>query len=163
MKGRRGPKSVGRYVGMISRFGRRYFAAIMEPLDLPELAFPLLMRLTHRDAMSQDELADSHLVDKSTVVRTLARMEEAGLVRREVDEEDRRVKRVHATERAMALTGQIRKALRAWNQMLLDGFEQDERDEVLQYLQRMAENAREHWDDLLEDPVSRLEMPENDD
>ena len=162
MKERRGPKSVGRYVGMISRFARRYFAALMEPLDLPEVAFPLLMRLTHRDAMSQDELADSHLVDKSTVTRALARMEEAGLVIREVDEQDRRIKRVKATDRAMALTGQIRKALRAWNERLLDGFEEDEREQVLAYLQRMAENARTHWDDLAEDPVSKLELPDED-
>lgn len=161
MKKRRGPKSVGRYVGMIHRFARRYFVALMEPLDLPEVAFPLLMRLTHHDALSQDELADSHLVDKSTVARTLARMEEAGLVTREVDEQDRRIKRVQATERALALTDQIHEALRAWNERLLDGFEPHEREQILGYLQRMADNARTHWDDLAEDPVSKLTLPDD--
>jgi DNA-binding MarR family transcriptional regulator len=147
---------------MVHRFSRKFFATLLEALDLPEVAFPLLMRLLHHDAMSQDELADGHLIDKSTVARTIVRMEDAGLVIRETDEADRRVKRVRLTERARALEPQIRRALEAWEERLLEGFGPDERDRVLDYMQRMAGNARKHWDLLESQPDLRLSLPDEE-
>ncbi len=138
----------GRYIGAIHRFARRYFAAQMEGLGLPPGAFPLIFRLLRRDNVSQDELADDFLVDKGTTARTLARLEEAGLITRSVDEEDRRVKRVRVTDRAREMAPDIRAAARAWNDKLLDGFSPEEREMALSFLQRMTENARHHWQDV---------------
>jgi len=135
-------------VGAIHRFARRYFAAQMEGLGLPAGAFPLIFRLLRRDNVSQDELAGDFLVDKGTTARTLARLEEAGLITRSVDQEDRRVKRVRVTERAREMAPEIRAAARAWNDKLLDGFSPDERELALSFLQRMTDNARRHWKDI---------------
>lgn len=130
------------------RFARRYFAAAMEHLGLPATAFPLIFRLLRHDNVSQDELADDFLVDKGTTARTLARLEQAGLITRTVDEHDRRVKRVRVTDKAREMAPEIRAATRAWNDLLLDGFSPEERELALSFLQRMADNARRHWADV---------------
>ena len=129
----RHPENVGHCVGMIHRFARKFVSRLLQPLDLPEVAFPLMMILSHHDAMSQDELADTHLIDKSTVARALTRMEDAELVSRSVDPGDRRVKRVEITERGAELADQLREVLDTWNERLL---------------QHLARNAHRHWDDL---------------
>ncbi|MGC9317516.1 MAG: MarR family winged helix-turn-helix transcriptional regulator [Armatimonadota bacterium] len=147
---KRGPRTAGRYVGALHRFARRYFAAQMSRLGLPPTAFPLILRLLRRDNVSQDELAGDFLVDKGTAARTLAKLEEAGLVTRTVDEEDRRIKRVRVTEKARELEPEIMAAARAWNEKLLDGFSAEEKEAALAYLQRMTRNARAHWEDVAE-------------
>jgi DNA-binding MarR family transcriptional regulator len=143
----RGPKTAGRYLGALHRFARRYFALEMEQMDLPPVAFPLLMRLRHRDNASQEDLVDDFLVDKGTVARTLATLEDAGLVSREVDPDDRRIKRVSVTQRGREIANDLKAVARRWDGKLMDGFSEEEREQLLEFLARMKDNAKRHWDD----------------
>lgn len=143
----RGPKTAGRYLGALHRFARRYFAVEMEKMDLPPVAFPLLMRLKHRDNVSQEDLVDEFLVDKGTVARTLANLEDAGLVTREVDPDDRRVKRVSVTDRGREVAGDLKAVARRWEGKLLEDFSEQEREQLLEFLARMKDNAKRHWHD----------------
>ena len=140
----------GRYLGAVHHFSRRYFTAQMECLGLPPLAFPLLLHLLRHDNISQDELAGEFLVDKGTVARTMAKLEKARLVTRNVDEHDRRIKRVRITDKARKLRPKFHAAGHAWDEKLLDGFKSEERRVVLTFLKRMTENAQKHWEDLLD-------------
>jgi DNA-binding MarR family transcriptional regulator len=149
MKHEKRPRPAGRQVGAIHRFSQRYFAAQMERLGLPPTAFPLISRLLRHDNVSQDEIAGHFLMDKATITRTLAKLEQAGLITRTVDEDDRRVKRVQVTEAARALEPQIRAVARQWSELLLDGFTPEEREQALAYLERMTANARAHWADAV--------------
>ncbi len=160
MKPGHGPRSAGRYVGAIHRFAQRHFAAEMERLGLPATAFPLIMRLLRRDGSSQDELADDFLVDKATAARTVARLEEAGFVTRVVDEADKRIKRVYVTDRAREREREVHAAAEAWSEMLLDGFTAEERQATVEYLQRMADNARRHWGDVPHAPCGGAREPD---
>jgi len=119
----------------------------MEQLDLPPVAFPLLMRLRRRDDVSQEDLVDDFLVDKGTVARTLANLEDAGLVSREVDPDDRRIKRVSVTDRGREVAGDLRAVARRWDGKLMEGFSDEERAELMDYLARMKDNAKRHWHD----------------
>ena len=119
----------------------------MEQLDLPPGAFPLMLRLRHRDNVSQEDLVSDFLVDKGTVARTLAHLEDAGLVAREVDPDDRRVKRVSITEKGREVAEDLRAVARRWDRKLTEGFTEEEREQILDYLARMKDNARRHWDD----------------
>ncbi len=123
----------------------------MERLGLPPTAFPLLHRLLRHDNVSQDDLSDDFLVDKGTTARTLAKLEKAGLITRTVDEQDRRIKRVRVTERAREMEAEFRAIARAWSDKLLEGFTDEEREAALSYLERMAENARRHWENIRSD------------
>ncbi len=120
----------------------------MEQLGLPSTAFPLMVRLLWEDDISQEELADDFLVDKGTIARILARLEEAGYVTRSVDAKDKRVKRVRVTDKAREIAPVLHAARRAWDGKLLDNFTPDEKQMVLGFLERMAENSQEHWGDL---------------
>ncbi len=51
------------------------------------------------DGQRQQDLAISTIKDKGTVARSLKQLETAGIIKRTVDPEDRRQKRIHLTEK----------------------------------------------------------------
>jgi DNA-binding MarR family transcriptional regulator len=120
----------------------------MERLGLPREAFPLIVQLLREDDVSQDELVNEARIDKGTVARHLMTLEEAGLVRRIIDDEDRRVKRVHVTDRARDVEPKIELVVKAWGEKLMDGFAPEEKSTALGFLRRMAENVRQHWEEV---------------
>ncbi len=130
----------------------------MECLGLPRVSFPFLLPLLRQDGVSQDDLADEIRVDKATVARHLMILEEAGLVTRIVDEHDRRVKRVSVTDKVREAEPEIKAVLKAWSDKLMEGFTPEEKSAVLGFLRRMAENARQHWEEIDEAPKSNLQQ-----
>lgn len=74
----------------------------------------VLARLARRPGCTQTELAEMMEVERATAGRLLDRLEENGLVRREADPDDRRVRRVYPTstaESGQAKMGEIADSL----------------------------------------------------
>lgn len=59
----------------------------------------LLSDIVLADGQRQQDLAISTIKDKGTVARSLKQLETAGIIKRTVDPEDRRQKRIHLTEK----------------------------------------------------------------
>lgn len=73
-------------------------AAAIEPLDLELAHYDVLSNVLHSPGVTQQVLAQRLLVAKSNVSVLLASLERRGLVRRQEDESDGRVRRVFLTE-----------------------------------------------------------------
>jgi DNA-binding MarR family transcriptional regulator len=67
----------------------------------------VLLFLWARDGMSQAELARVVAIEPPTMVRTIDRMVRDGLVTRAPDPEDRRISRIHLTDRGRALRDEL--------------------------------------------------------
>ncbi|MFP3904448.1 MAG: MarR family winged helix-turn-helix transcriptional regulator [Armatimonadota bacterium] len=134
----------GRYLGMLHSFTRRYFSRAMDEYDLPGKSLMFLGYLSRHDGASQDDIASHFLFNKGYVARTLSRLEDAGLVTREVDEEDRRINRVHLTDEGRKMRKKLKGVGRKWSDQLTAGFSAEERKQLLEYLARMAENAADY-------------------
>lgn len=88
---------------MLSRAHRGYAAQLLRELGLHPGQEHLLMELYDRDGQTQSELLDSVGLDHSTVSKALSRMEQAGLLKRERAEHDRRVVVVWLTDAGRAM------------------------------------------------------------
>ena len=77
-----------------------------------------LALLYEQDGRTQDEMAEAYTVDRAATTRSLQGLEKKGLVRREVDTFDRRIRRVYLTEKAM----QYRTAIRRMADDLADAY-----------------------------------------
>lgn len=75
----------------------------LKPLDLSVAQHDVLTALHHEDGLSQQRLAEKLLVVKSNVTALLARLEKRELIRREVDAQDARVRRVYLSPEGWAL------------------------------------------------------------
>ena len=75
----------------------------LKPLDLSVPQHDLLAAVHADDGLVQQHLSKKLLVVKSNVTALLTRLEARGLVRRETDARDARVKRVYLTDEGRAL------------------------------------------------------------
>lgn len=100
----------------------------------------ILRYLNKRDHWMQKELADACEISAATVSNLLSKMEEAGLITRTADQDDKRAGSICITEAG-------RKAINAWNEECitieaqgLEGFSEDEKEAFADYLSRMYKN-----------------------
>lgn len=97
-----------------------------------------LALLYEQDGRTQDEMAEAYTVDRAATTRSLQGLEKKGLVRREVDTFDRRIRRVHLTEKAM----QYRTAIRRMADALFEGMSEEEVKAFMEQVETMGQRAR---------------------
>lgn len=89
---------------LTNRVGRQLSRLLLEQMSFegfqPQSThMGLIADLIENDGLRQQDLAISTIKDKGTVARALTGLEEGGMIRREVDKEDRRQKRIFLTDK----------------------------------------------------------------
>ena len=87
---------------------RKAFDRRASALGVTRAQWKVLFRLTRFPGMRQVELADMLEVEPITLCRIVDRLEEAGLVERQRDPDDRRAWRLQATEQAKPLVEKLK-------------------------------------------------------
>jgi MarR family transcriptional regulator for hemolysin len=101
----------------------------------------VLLSIVQGKPGSQLDLARAVGIEGPTLTRHLDGLEEAGLVVRRRDPDDRRAIRVELTEAGERLFAELRDAAIAFNGKLTAGFDPVELDQLHALLDRLAENA----------------------
>jgi MarR family transcriptional regulator for hemolysin len=128
-------------IGETAHALRKAFDRHAVGLGVTRAQWKVLFRLTRMPGLRQVELADMLDVEPITLCRIVDRLEEAGLVERSRDPEDRRAWRLHVTARAQPL---IEKLQTVGAELVADAFSGiDPKDIELtrRVLARMRENA----------------------
>ena len=81
--------------------------------------------------------------NKSNVARTLAQLEKKGLIRREVNQDDKRTATVFLTQRAHELYPQIMSVIKVWDDAVTKVFSAQDKEILLALMQRLAGRAAE--------------------
>jgi MarR family transcriptional regulator, transcriptional regulator for hemolysin len=100
----------------------------------------VLARLSLRNGVRQVDLAESLDVEPITLCRMVDRLEEAGLVERRRDAEDRRAWRIHLTPAAEPVIEQLREMTGTFNDDLLDGIAEADARTVRRVLDQLRRN-----------------------
>ncbi|MEQ9124611.1 MAG: MarR family transcriptional regulator, partial [Alphaproteobacteria bacterium] len=88
----------GRQIGLLARLWRTELDKRLRPIGLSQARWVLLVYLSEaHDGMAQLDLAVRAGISGPTLVRQVDQLEEAGLVSRQEDSRDRRMKRVSLT------------------------------------------------------------------
>ena len=83
-------------------------------------------------------------VNKSSVARQLAILEDKGYVRRESSVTDKRVMFVYPTEKALALKDRLFACYHDWNNYLTQDFTEDEKAMISTLMMRIASHAEDY-------------------
>lgn len=134
--------SMGRWVSLIYRMSQSYVDQYFKRYNLSSGQFAFLLLLYRKDALKQDELAKALDMDKGTTARALAKLEHSGYIRRVRDEKDRRVLRVHLTEKALEVRKPIYDVLHRWNEVSTVGLTPEEHETFLTLLRKVGLNVR---------------------
>ena len=113
--------------------------------DRYELSIPewrVMAVLGRFPGLSAAEVASRTAMDKVAVSRAVARLTEAGRVRRETSDEDRRRSVLELTPGGRALYRRITPILLKYERDLLEGLDDDERTQLNAVLTKLMDRAR---------------------
>ena len=100
----------------------------------------ILRELGHCDGCSQLDLVHKTHLKPPTVSVTLTKLEENGLVVRRRDEMDQRMIRVYLSPKGQEHHHLVHKRLHTVDQLLMQGFDKEETEQLVQFLVRMRNN-----------------------
>lgn len=95
-------------IGDTVRLMRKRFAVRARNVNLTSAQWRVLSYVLRRPGINQATLADFLDVEPITLTRLLDRMETAGIVRREIDPNDRRARNIYMTDQAEPLMEELR-------------------------------------------------------
>lgn len=133
-------ESVGKDISHLFRSISIFVGRELEPYGIGSAQFPFLMLLLHEDGVSQEQLANSIKCDRATSARSIARLLDAGYVRREVDPTDRRAYRVFLTEHGIDMRHVLLSISTELNNILMAGFKNEEKLFFTDMIQKAAMN-----------------------
>jgi len=102
---------------------------------------PYVLSTLEHGEQTQDALAAQLHVCPAATARALKNLEAAGFVTRAENPENRRQKLVRATPQAEAIADELQTLLVEYNSLLLDGFSEEERTQLMSLLDRTIANA----------------------
>ncbi|EAD9901042.1 MarR family transcriptional regulator [Listeria monocytogenes] len=108
-------------------------------LNIGQLRY--LWTLYKEDGISQESMAKRFMVDKASVTRHIKRLEELGMIRREIDAKDRRIQRIFVTETGFQMRDLIEEVTAEWSALLTANFNEKEKDDLMHLIGRLSDNA----------------------
>lgn len=133
---------INRNISILYRYGQRILAHKLKSSDLPlEVGqIPFIMQVYRNSGITQEGISTNAVMDKGTTARGVMKLEKAGLVRREVSQNDKRVNHIYPTEKAMEIQESILKILKEVHDILYKGLSPEEIDLAISLLNRMKDN-----------------------
>ncbi len=127
----------------IARLMRKRFDARARTTRLTRAQWQVLAVLRVQEGVNQAALAEALDLEPITVGRLIDRMEEAGWVERRPDQADRRMHRLHITDRARPMMAQFETMAEELLDEAFHGLSARERDDLLDLLVRIRGNLTE--------------------
>lgn len=127
----------------IARLMRKRFDARARTTGLTRAQWQVLAVLRVQEGVNQASLAEALDLEPITVGRLIDRMEEAGWVERRPDQADRRMHRLHITDRARPMMTQFETMADELLDEAFQGLTAQERDGLLDLLVRIRGNLTE--------------------
>ena len=139
-------KKLSKYISITHRITAHFYQERMSTLGLSRSHHGVLFNLYKHEGISQDALSKIMSVDKATVTRSIRKLMDAGFIRREQDENDKRSYLIYLTEKAHSIKPDIQDMINEWNHIILEGFTEEEEQQVMDYMERICANVRKYHD-----------------
>lgn len=132
-----------RMMSRLNRLHQNNLAGRLAAVGIARGSLPFVLEVLCNEGVIQEDISRSLSIDRAATARALLQLEEGGFVVREEDPEDRRRKRVRTTDKTRRLSRSILSILEKQREILFAGFDDREREQLLDMLGRMTENMLE--------------------
>lgn len=133
-----------RQISITYRCAMRFRENELADTGLAGCQTPYLTTLYRQPGISQEEMARQLNVNKSSVTRQLAVIEEKGYIRREPSTTDKRILLVFPTDKAQEVKERLFRCYGDWNTYLTQDFTEEEKDMLSQLMVRIAARAENY-------------------
>lgn len=131
-----------KYVGELWHCANLYRTEQYGGLEIGCYQDSYLINICKNPGITQEQLSKLIYVHKSNVARQVGSLEEKGFVVRKPDPQDRRNLLLYPTEKAEKAMSYIRSVHERWDEMLMEGMSEAEREAAIGCLRLLAENAK---------------------
>lgn len=138
--------SVLREIGIIARALDSIANLEFREMDLARGQYLYLVRIAERPGIIQEELSDLLKVDRSTVARSVKKLESKGLIEQRSAANNRKNKEWFVTEKGAELYPLILAENDHSERVSLENFSANERKELEDMLVRVRENITKDWE-----------------
>ena len=133
---------IGKYISMLYRIGSSYINKELCKYDIGSGQYIFLLYLFNNNGCNQEEISIALDIDKGTTARALQKLQKEGYINKKIDKNDRRVNHILVTEKAFEIQESIMKVLNSWEDILYSSFNKEEKNELLELLQKAALNCQ---------------------
>lgn len=133
--------SLMRSISRTHRCCNRYYNETLSGDGISGNQYIYIFQVCRHPGISQDALTQRLAVNKSSVTRQLATLEQNGFVTRHPAPEDKRSLLVYPTEKAQALYPKVLEGMRRWNRLLLEDLSPQEQELLMDLISRVEKKA----------------------
>lgn len=133
-------ENIGTMLAQVSRLMRRSFDERARSVGVTRPQSHVLSILKRHEGINQGGLAEILEVEPITAGRMIDRLQDADLVERRPDPEDRRAWRLHLTSRGEALIDELRPLALETFELALEGIGEEDRAALMIMLERIRGN-----------------------
>ena len=134
--------SINHHIMTIARSSNLFRSERLQGTGLCGPHCPYILRVCREPGTTQEAIARALCMNKSSVARQLASLEQSGFVERRPCPTDSRAMEVYPTQKAFDALPAVRAMLAEWNERITDGFSDEERALFAALAERAAANAR---------------------
>ncbi len=133
-------KNLGKFLGRAHRAHAKYLDEMLKPYGLWHGQLFLLKALLSGDVKCHKELCRNRLIDKAAVSRAVNKLAQSGYLQKQKDLQDKRKSFLLPTQKAKAFALTLEGLLDTFQELALQGFSDAERENLFDFLERVADN-----------------------
>lgn len=134
---------LGVFISIIHRTRIIHLNNELRDLEITASQIPFLIHLSHKEGITQDDLAVHLHIDKGTVARALKKLEDNGFIYREINPRNRRKYLLFLTEKGRQIVPKIYGIDKEWEKSVCSNFSDTEYDNLVKALQTLAMKSLE--------------------
>lgn len=143
--------SIGRLSSMVYRYTMRYLDYHLQSYGINAGQFPILTALYRNENISQEALSKQLCVDKTTLARTIKKLEREKYIVRVSKENDKRAYSICLTDKAKRIEPEIKRIAGNWTNIIIQDLSEDEKNEFFRIFEQVIANARIHIREMKHD------------
>lgn len=128
----------------IYRCTQVYVDKRLEKFNLTTGSYPYLLVLNKKDGISQNDISRELNVDKSMSTRTVKKLIDLGYIKKQENKEDVRAYKIYLTDKGKDIIPEILEIIDLWIDILVEGSEEEEIKNSIEFLENALENGRKY-------------------
>ena len=136
---------IARFIWQINKNGLVYMARRLKEFNIGSGQLPLLMLLyNNKDGLNQEEISQLLNIDKGATAKAVFKLLDEGYIERKDDPIDNRMYRIYLTKKANKNKDKLLKIAKEWQEILLNGFQKNDKTHMLESLKKMKDNSMDY-------------------
>jgi len=128
-------------ISIITRYSKVFFDRKLLPTHVSFSEQLIIMYLIHNRSVNQENIVKHFMIDKGAIAKTLAHLEQKGLILRIDNPDNRREKLITLTDKAGDTVQFMTDTWKEWNSCLFDGVSKEDTETFQRIALKISENA----------------------